>query len=88
MWQSHVRIKLTCPLNAHYRGDNVDFSALTLLVGWQEGHPACKNWVVGCWRGCLSGARCRLYRLTQVVPENGPLNGCVCVMVMVLMVVM
>jgi len=19
------------------------FSALTLLVGWQEGHPACKN---------------------------------------------
>jgi len=29
------------------------FSALTLLVGWQEGHPACKNWVVGCWRGCL-----------------------------------
>ena len=24
-----------------------------LLVGRQEGHPACKNWVVGCWRGCL-----------------------------------
>ena len=23
------------------------FSALTLLVGRQEGHPACKN--VGCW---------------------------------------
>jgi len=21
----------------------VAFSALTLLVGWQEGHPACKN---------------------------------------------
>jgi len=20
-----------------------DFSALTLLVGWQEGHPACKK---------------------------------------------
>jgi len=37
------------------------FSALTLLVGRQEeeGHPACKNWVVGCWRGYLSGARCR-----------------------------
>ena len=29
------------------------FSALTLLVGRQEGHPACKNWVVGCLRGCL-----------------------------------
>ena len=31
-----------------------------LLVGWQEGHLACKNWVVGCWRGYLSWARCRL----------------------------
>ena len=35
-------------------------SALTLLVVRQEGHPACKKRVVGCWRGCLSGARCRL----------------------------
>jgi len=37
------------------------FSALTLLVGWQEGHPACKKtewW--GYWRGNLSGARCTL----------------------------
>ena len=36
------------------------FCALTLLVGWQEGHPACKSGVVGCWRGFLSGTRCRL----------------------------
>jgi len=37
------------------------FSALTLLVGRQEVHPACKkNWVVECWRGYLSGARCRV----------------------------
>ena len=36
------------------------FCALTLLVGRQEGHPACRKRVVGCWRGCLSGARCRL----------------------------
>ena len=36
------------------------FSALMLLVGWQEGHPAWKNGVVGCWHGYLSGARCRL----------------------------
>ena len=36
------------------------FSALMLLVGWQEGHPACKKRVVWCWRGYLSGARCRL----------------------------
>jgi len=26
--------------------------ALTLLVGWQEGHPACKNRLVGC---CTAG---------------------------------
>jgi len=37
----------------------VAFSALTLLVGRQEGHLACKNWVVGCWCGYLSQARCR-----------------------------
>jgi len=34
------------------------FSALTLLVGRQEGHPACKNWVLGSWCGYLSGALC------------------------------
>jgi len=36
------------------------FSALTLLVGRHEGHTACENWVVGCWRGYLSGSSCRL----------------------------
>jgi len=36
------------------------FNALTLLVGWQEGHPACKIRVMECWCGCLSGVRCRL----------------------------
>ena len=43
------------------------FSALTLLVGRQEGHPACKNWVVRCWCGYLSGARCRLAH-AQLMP--------------------
>ena len=41
------------------------FSALMPLVGWQEGHPDCKNWVVGCWHGYLCGAKCRF--------EYGPL---------------
>jgi len=37
------------------------FSALTLLVGRQEGHPACKKLSGGvCWHGYLSGATCRL----------------------------
>jgi len=38
----------------------VAFSALTLLVGRQEGHPACKK-----LSGYLSGAR---YRLAQLMP--------------------
>jgi len=35
------------------------FSALTLLVGWQEGHPACKK-LSGGMLAWLSGMRCRL----------------------------
>ena len=80
----------------------VAFSALTLLVGRQEGHPACKKqsggvlvwlsvWseVQACiwlsWCHChslsLASVKSRLvlpfwYRLTWVVPEKGPLNGC------------
>jgi len=51
----------------------IAFNALTLLVGWQEGHPACKklSGVVLAWLSVW-------YRLTWVVPEKGPLNGCVC----------
>ena len=29
--------------------DIFPFSALTLLVGQWEGHPACKNWMLVCW---------------------------------------
>jgi len=88
---------------------SVKFSALTLLVGRQEGHPACKKterWgagVVICLEqgadlhmaqlmplpltvSCLASVKSRLvlpfwYRLTWVVPEKGPLYGCVCVCV-------
>jgi len=35
------------------------FSALTLLVGRQEGHPACKK-LSGGMLAWLSGMRCRL----------------------------
>jgi len=40
----------------HTRWPGYAFSALMLLVGWQEVHPACKNLE---WWG-LSGASCRL----------------------------
>ena len=43
-----------------YDDTNMDtFSALTLLVGRQEGHPACKK-LSGEVLAWLSGARCRL----------------------------
>ena len=81
------------------------FSALTLLVGRQEGHLACKKlsgevlaWL-SVWSevqtcimaqlmplpltvSCFSKIQIGLpiwYRPTRVVPEKGPLNGCVCV---------
>ena len=85
----------------------IAFSALTLLVGRQEGHPACKKLSGGVlvwlsvwsevhtciwpsWCHChslsLASVKSRLVlpfwcRLTWVVPEKGPLNGCVCVCV-------
>ena len=83
------------------------FSALTLLVGRQEGHTACKKYSGGelvwlsvwsevqtcirpSWCHChslsLASVKSRLvlpfwYRLTRVVSEKGPLNGCVRVFV-------
>jgi len=43
-----------------FNGNRIAFGALTLLVGRQEGHPACKKQsgvVLACY---LCGARCRL----------------------------
>ena len=34
---------------------------LTLLVGRQEEHPVCKNWVISHWHGYLSQARCKWF---------------------------
>ena len=39
----------------------IAFIALSLLVGRQEGHPACKNWVVRYWRGHLCEVRCKWF---------------------------
>jgi len=56
----------------------VAFSALKLLVGHQEEHPACKNWVMRCWCGYLSGARCRLfaYGPTDATASQNPVISC------------
>ena len=48
------------------------FNALTLLVGRQEGHPACKNRAVGCWlsvwskvQTCIWSSLCRCHSLSR-----------------------
>jgi len=92
-----------CGITADTRFSALAFSALTLLVGRQEGHPACKNVSGGVlvwfsvWskvQTCIQPSRCHChslslapvkstlvlpfwYRLTRVVPDKGPLNGCV-----------
>ena len=54
------------------------FGALTLSVGRQEEHPACKNWVMRCWCGYLSGARCRLfaYGPADATASPNPIISC------------
>ena len=71
----------------------IAFSALTLLVGRQEGHPACKKLSGGvlAWLCVLSEAYgpadatatpCLLFSGTGFPPPGssgkGPLNACVC----------
>jgi len=47
----------------------VAFSALTLLVGWQEGHPACKKkWGDGAGGHWLVGMEWRQARWTVCLP--------------------
>jgi len=80
----------------------MSFGALMLMVGRQDGHPACKKLSGGVlvwlsvWSevqlhmaqliplpltvSCFNKIRLVLpswYQLTRVVPDKGPLNGCV-----------
>ena len=41
-------------------------------LGGRKGIRPVKNWVVGCWRGCLSGASCRL----AYVPADATATRC------------
>ena len=53
-------------------------SAMTLLIIQKEEHPVCKNWLIRCWCGYLSGARCRLfaYGLADVIAIAIPIIFC------------
>ena len=51
------------------------FSALTLLVGRQEEHPACKkNLEMRYWHGYLPGARCKWFAFGPVDATATPLS--------------
>jgi len=52
---------ILCRLSLHSNLICSAFSALMLLVGRREGHPACKNRVVRYWRDYLSGVRCKFF---------------------------
>ena len=54
------------------------FIALMLLVGHQEEHPACKNWVMRCCYSFLSEARCRLfaYGPADATASQNPIISC------------
>jgi len=50
-----------CVCYLHYYYVRETEPALTLLVGRQEQHLACKKRAMTCWCGYLSAARCRLF---------------------------
>ena len=55
------------------------FSALTLLNGCQEEHPACKKWMMRCWCGYLSGVRWTLfaYGPADTTASQNPIISCI-----------
>jgi len=59
--RGHSIVTWYVKLKAYWLDCMSAFTALTLLVGHQEEHPACKNWVMRCWHGYLSGVRCKWF---------------------------
>jgi len=53
---------------------NVAFNALMLLVGWQEGHAACKKLSGEVLHGYLSGARCKWFAYGPADATTSPLS--------------
>jgi len=51
----------------------IAFSALTLLVGHQKEHPACKNWLVICLE---RGADCMHKVQLMPLPSKNPIISC------------
>jgi len=45
------------------------FSAFTLLVWYQEKHPACKNWVIRCWIIICLERGANVLHMVQLMPS-------------------
>jgi len=56
-WAVSTSLKLVADVNEPTT--SCCFSALMLFVGHQEDAPVCKQLSDGCWRGYLSGVRCK-----------------------------
>ena len=78
-WQSHVAGMYsdcsTCEINNS--SNPIAFSALTRL-GVRKGIRPAKNWVMGCWCGYLSEARCSCLHMVQLMPlpPQNPIVTC------------
>ena len=52
------------------------FSALMLLVGWQEGHPACENWMVKHWYSYLVWSKVQMICIWSSWCHRHPIISC------------
>jgi len=70
-WQTQMHI---CKLIRWLFSTGTAFGALTLFVGRQEE----SDWVMRCWWGYLSGARCRLFACgpTYATASQNPIVSC------------
>ena len=103
VWQQEWHTVTSVIFLYHCCFTGLAFSTLTLSVGRQEGHPACKNVSGGvlAWSSvwsevqtCIRPSWCHCHSLSiasvksrsifpfwyRVIPDKGPLNGCVCVL--------
>jgi len=69
---SHLHVGMSCCQKIAFSlclvEHQIAFNALTLLVGQQEWRPAVKKLSGGCWHCYLSGARCILVYMAQLMP--------------------
>ena len=64
--------RLTCVVPEKGPLNGCVYFTSTLLVGHQDQHLACKNWVMRCWCGYLSEQGANCVHMVQLVPMPSP----------------